>query len=714
MFGIIAAHPWFLWMLPLAGLPVLFHLFLRVRKQIRPFPSLMFFLQAEPRLSARKRIREWLALLLRALLIILLILALSRPVWLGHAGSGPVCQVVVIDNSGSMAGPAPDGRPKLSGALDAAAALIADMDQTDSLAIRLLVEDPGAAMPDGLSTDRDALRASLERIKVTQGSGAPARALAHAFSLLEASSTARREIHLFTDLQETEWVNPPRDHRPAPGGASITVYRLTSKPWEGANVVLDNIELPRRMLVADRRYLAQATLHNASGIEARIRLVCEAPGGVKTSCPADVPPNSTRTIGVPFETPAAGNSWLAAHIENDAFEPDNHAAVAFRVQPRRTVLFCGEADRFGVVPLAVSPSGDGTLSGLVPSFRRKDASLSQAFADPPAMVVLPWSVWPGLPDADRAILGSYLEQGGHVLLLPDAGSVSPPARMPPWLSVRYGPFITDAAGRAVMVLNQQAAVWDDLRDDTGEVMLHQIKLFKTFPLQAGSPVVSLLALQDGTPVVVEQRVGKGRCFVSGFAFDSAASTLPLKAGFVAFIHGMVLSGQNPAERAATIVAGGRPPGLEAVRQPVRIRAVAGSVMEWQGPGHDVPALPRAGIYSLETSNVTSYVAVRSSVEEGGEVFLEAESVPALAGLPHRVDAYRNSETLVRQVRRMRTGVDLYLPLLLLALAAVLVEGLVVNVAAIRHPGKSARGKPVSGSIRDRIRALIVRFRQGGF
>ena len=149
MWGIVSANTLFLWMLPLAGLPILFHLFLRVRKQTRPFPSLMFFLQAEPRLSARKQLREWLVLLLRITAIIALLLALSRLLWLGHRGGGSLAQVLLIDNSGSMAGLAPDGRSKLAHALDAASGLIGDMGPADAVALALLVEDSAAALPSG-------------------------------------------------------------------------------------------------------------------------------------------------------------------------------------------------------------------------------------------------------------------------------------------------------------------------------------------------------------------------------------------------------------------------------------------------------------------------------------------------------------------------------------------------------------------------------------
>ena len=81
------AHPAAAWLFPAIALPILFHLFFRLRRQIREFPSLMFFLRIDPRLSAKRKIHEWLILLLRCLFLALLILALGRPL-VGIKSSG--------------------------------------------------------------------------------------------------------------------------------------------------------------------------------------------------------------------------------------------------------------------------------------------------------------------------------------------------------------------------------------------------------------------------------------------------------------------------------------------------------------------------------------------------------------------------------------------------------------------------------------------------
>ena len=73
----LLANPLFIWLLPAAGLPILFHLFFKLKKRPRVFPTLMFFEQIDPQLSARRQIRHWLVLLLRTLFLLFLLLALA-------------------------------------------------------------------------------------------------------------------------------------------------------------------------------------------------------------------------------------------------------------------------------------------------------------------------------------------------------------------------------------------------------------------------------------------------------------------------------------------------------------------------------------------------------------------------------------------------------------------------------------------------------------
>ena len=75
----------FLYLLPLAALPVAFHLLMRRQRKTVLFSTRMFFDSMQPRLSFHRKFREPLLLAARTLLLLFLLLALGPSV---HSPNG--------------------------------------------------------------------------------------------------------------------------------------------------------------------------------------------------------------------------------------------------------------------------------------------------------------------------------------------------------------------------------------------------------------------------------------------------------------------------------------------------------------------------------------------------------------------------------------------------------------------------------------------------
>ena len=200
--------PLFLLALPLAGLPVLFHLLMRRKKQGLEFSTFLFFTRADPRLHARHRIRERLMLALRVLFIALVILALSRPrVSAPVTAQARLALAIILDNSASMdAGPA--GSSKLEQAVAGARALLDTLADDSRISLTLLVDDP---VIEGLDTTTDrpeTIRNLLDDVRPTHAGGRVPDALARAGAALQAAieqGSPAAALHIFTDLQAGEW-----------------------------------------------------------------------------------------------------------------------------------------------------------------------------------------------------------------------------------------------------------------------------------------------------------------------------------------------------------------------------------------------------------------------------------------------------------------------------------------------------------------------------
>src|SRR5205085_48951 len=72
-------HPGFLWALAAAPLPLVLHLINRTKAKRVPFTALQFIEQSLAQQSIKYKLREFLLLLLRVLMLIFLALLLSRP-----------------------------------------------------------------------------------------------------------------------------------------------------------------------------------------------------------------------------------------------------------------------------------------------------------------------------------------------------------------------------------------------------------------------------------------------------------------------------------------------------------------------------------------------------------------------------------------------------------------------------------------------------------
>jgi hypothetical protein len=101
----IFLHPWLLAGLLAAGVPLLLHLVQRREPADHRLPGVRYLLDATREHQRRLRIRHWLLLLLRTLLIVALVLAAAGPTVRrsGVTGHAPSALVLVVDNSLSSA-----------------------------------------------------------------------------------------------------------------------------------------------------------------------------------------------------------------------------------------------------------------------------------------------------------------------------------------------------------------------------------------------------------------------------------------------------------------------------------------------------------------------------------------------------------------------------------------------------------------------------------
>ncbi len=225
-------HPWMLAGLVAAGIPILLHLLHRREPPTVVFPAVRYLITATQEHQRRLKLQNWLLLILRTALIILVVLAAAGPTVLGRGAPGhaPSALVVVVDNSASS-GVVVSGAPRLAQLQAAARAVLARATPDDALWLLAADGVPRRGAAPELRRLVSALEPSPRRLDL----GAAIRS---ADDLLRAAGRPG-EIVLVSDLQATA-VSPAEPAAPvlvvrpddAPArNVGIASLALGSQPW---------------------------------------------------------------------------------------------------------------------------------------------------------------------------------------------------------------------------------------------------------------------------------------------------------------------------------------------------------------------------------------------------------------------------------------------------------------------------------------------------
>lgn len=718
--------PSFLWMLPLAGLPIAFHLLMRRRQRRVVFSTLMFFHHVDPRLSSRRKIRERLLLAARVALIALMFAGLSRPVarlFGGIAGlSGGQAVELLVDNSASMrADAAGVDRSKLDVAVAAARSMVVATTAGTPVAISTTVVDPKSGFSTTANTEREQALAQLDGILPTDAAGRPAAALAAAVDRLERSGQSTGTVHVFSDLQAEEWSQEAVVKAGGAGRTQVIFHRIATEPSQAGDVAFVSAGVRTRRPLAAQPVLFRAALANAGAAPTRVQVSTEDDAGLTTSRWVELAAGGRDFVDVSFEPKSAGVHWIRCWIEGDAFPGNNASAAAFVVSDRATVCFVGELAGYGSLPIAVAPTADAGATSLVAESVAA-ARLPDALAKAPVAVAITWQELSRLPDGGR-LLGDYVTDGGRLCVVPDARepkAVLPTRdRLPPWVLSACGPIGEVTVVSEAKTLggpqeprldprNPESPFWSRLRTG-GKLSWSTIRVRRCGVFEA--PAVGadggreadaepkpVAALEDDRPVLMHWRHAQGSITASGFAFDPAWTTLTSAPHFVVLSQSMMLGADDAESSGIEIEAGDLPSPLIVGAESVAIVPVVGDVVPWSGPPGQMPNVPRAaaGIIRSEFAaedgktvrkNREWTFSTRGSMSEGKENFLETGKVPAAAGIAHVVSTVSPSDPAAVARSATRGATDLYMPAVLLAIAALVAEGL---LAAPRPPGEAAR------------------------
>ena len=696
-------NPLYLIALAAAAIPIILHLLNLRKTRVIEFSTLTFLKELQRSKIRKLKLKQWLLLALRTLIIVFVVLAFTRPALRSNFGFLPGTTakssvVIVFDNSYSMLA-ADEHGPLLKQARQKAVELVTLLKPGDDAAL-ILTTTPSAG--NELTAALNAVRGEIEDVSVSYAHGDYAAALAAASALLSGSSNFNKEVYVITDRQRSQFT--------IAGGAavqrifdpSVKVFVLPVGDAEGGNTAVTAVEVKNSIFESGKPVDVSATVRNASDAPLTDAIVSVFLGGERVAQKTvDVAAGGSQQVEFSVVTDRRG--WVPGFIEleDDRLPEDNRRYFGFQIPEILKILMgpTGGTDA-RLVSLALDPAtADPEVVKGVSIDAAADAQLlSSNLARYDAVILLGART---LSDAFIQRLASWVRDGGGVLLFPDAdGAVDAwTSGLLPRLGLPGGSGRTGTLGETSSFVSFGTIDFDhplfagmfETRADGKSPEVESPRLYSTVRMRGNESARQVISTRAGDAFLLDASVGNGRVLAFAVSPDLRWSDFPFKGLFLPLMNRAMFYLAAREDHAIELLVGG------ATEIPIGDVHGGEQLFELRGEDDrihrivpkalpsglvfpiDAPALP--GLYTLGAGPETyRAIAVNTDPVEADLAhadeqirrdFFSRLGIAQVAELARDVD-------VAQAVTQLRYGVELWKYMLAFALLCAVMEMLVAR------------------------------------
>jgi hypothetical protein len=643
-----------------AILPILIHLWSPRRHRPMKWAAMTFLLAAERKNARHLQVKQWIVLAVRAAILLLFAAALADPQWTGTAQGGksntrgPTHTLLVLDSSYSM-GFRNEGQSRFDAAKELARRLVETGQPGDGYTLVALADPPGVVIAQP-AQDRDVLH-ELDELRLTPAGASLAATLAEVESVLRRARERRADVThhrvcVFSDLQQTAWGEATSADVRArlgrlQGLAALEIIDLGQA--SGPNIAVTEITIDPPLVAVQGDVQIQAAVQNFGGDDLAQEKVEILVNGQRVADERiDVMAGGTTTVTSTHRFDAAGDHLVEVRIADDALTLDNRRWNSVPVRESIRVLCVGGRPgetRHLAVALAPRKLPGGAID-VVESLASRLLEADLASFDG----VFLCNVGRVSKEEAAALYGFVRRGGGLVVFAGDQV-----------LAENYNELLAgDVESRVLPARWQETVATGNYKIDPLDYRHPIVAPFRGFE-QAGlltTPIWKYArlkplddahvaaALDNGDPLIVEGRIGRGRSIVVATAASPQSvdrtsdpatpwTALPAWPSFLPLVHEMLhsslvghaasrnlfvgedLTGALPANSAELDLMISGPDGLEE-RLPVELAG---------GEGHWRFAADRIGPYEVRGQNLRQRFAVNVDPRESDLTRAELDVLP---------------------------------------------------------------------------------------
>jgi hypothetical protein len=410
-------NPAILFGLLAASIPVILH-FLNLRKLKKvEFSTLIFLKELQKTKIRRIKLKQWLILLLRLLIIIMLVLAFARPaIKTGFAGytAAKTTAVFIIDNTFSMSIVANEGS-YLNKSKQIARELLNNFKGGDEIAVvPIVTEENWEAKP---KTDFSIVQKEIEEIRISYVRKTLYDAIINAGRILFESKNFNKEVYLLTDLQSGSFSKMKESLSSLTGlfqNVKFFVVNFQKKP--SLNIGVDSVKLNTQIFEKNKPLFFQVSVKNYSESNLESSVVSLYINN-KRSAQQSITLSGSESKQIFFETTLTDTGLVnvGVEIEDDDVVSDNKRVTSFYAPDKiKLLLLYNSFNDLKFLNLVFN-------SQLISALEVTEAKLPQLHRQ--ILKRFNVIVLIGTPDESGTDkLKNYIDDGGGVLFFPESNA----------------------------------------------------------------------------------------------------------------------------------------------------------------------------------------------------------------------------------------------------------------------------------------------------
>ncbi len=528
----IFLNPAVLFGLLAASIPVLIHLLnLKKLKKIE-FSTLSFLKELQKNKIRKLKLKQWLLLALRVLIILLVVTAFARPTLKGVALGGTTSaakttSVFILDDTFSMSAVGPNGS-YFNQARQTIIDLLNNLQEGDEAALVLVSDQGNEEIKPTLNLSE--FRKQVRETDISFSSGTLNHSIIRAGEILNNSRNFNKEIYLLSDFQKTrlqEESSLPDLSRLL--NDKIKLYTFDFSGKDIYNLGIDKFDVLTRIFEKDKPVSFEAAITNYSERQADNAVVSLFIDGKRSAQQSiSLSPGESKSINMEAAAKTSGYIDALAELEDDDILQDNKRYTNFFIPDKipAAVFYDSQAD-IKFIETALNLSGE---AGTIKLTEKNLNQLSSFDLSQFGVVIIDGAE--NISDIER--LKTYVENGGGLFLVPGENtSVTDFAKITSGLGL---PVPTGATGKINETGNAVAfekveydhPLFRNIFSSSDTKKLQSPDIYYHYNISTKGKGINVITLTDGTSFLSDYKIGKGRVLLLNTSPVLSWSNFPLK------------------------------------------------------------------------------------------------------------------------------------------------------------------------------------------